>query len=168
MPVYQDIHIGDTSSGPSSSASTHHGMLQVHPDSTCDVCLDPYNFSNNAKTPHAIGCGHVFCLEWVAKGHSPSNADTPRRCLAHLNHPTSCPLCRKTFLRDRIKKLHIDPHVPGEREAATPEAWSLAQRLARCARSEVSIQTTDELIEEARRWLEAGGHKELVRAISLY
>jgi len=126
-------------------------MLQVHPDSTCDVCLDPYNFSDNAKTPHAIGCGHVFCFE----------------CLAHLNHPTSCPLCRKTFLRDRIKKLHVDPHVPGEREAAMPEAWSLAQRLARCARSEVSIQATDELIEEARRWLEAGDHKELVRAISL-
>ena len=48
-----------------------------------------------------------------------------------------------------------------------PAAWSLAERLARCVRSEVSIQTTDELIEEGKRWLEAGDHKELVRAISL-
>ena len=48
-----------------------------------------------------------------------------------------------------------------------PRAWSLAQRLARCVRSDVSIQTTDELIEEGRRWLEADGHKELVWAISL-
>ena len=66
-------------------------------------------------------------------------------------------------MKERIKKLHIDPHVPGEREAAMPEAWSLAQRLARCARSEASIQATDGLIEEARRWLEAGDHRELVR-----
>jgi hypothetical protein len=44
-----------------------------------------------------------------------------------------------------------------------PEAWSLAQRLAECARSEASINTTDELIGRARRWLEAGDHKELVR-----
>lgn len=48
-----------------------------------------------------------------------------------------------------------------------PGAWSLAQRLARCARSDVSIQTTNELIEEGQRWLEADRHKELVRAISL-
>ena len=49
-----------------------------------------------------------------------------------------------------------------------PEAWSLALRLANCARSDASIQTTDELIEEARRWLGAGDHKELVRSISSY
>ncbi|KAF8273541.1 hypothetical protein EI94DRAFT_1442328, partial [Lactarius quietus] len=67
-------------------------MLQVHPDSTCDVCLDQYVFSNPAKTPHAIACGHIFCLE----------------CLAHLNHPTNCPLCRKAFGIDRVKKLHVD------------------------------------------------------------
>jgi len=48
-----------------------------------------------------------------------------------------------------------------------PEAWSLAKRIARCVRSEVSNQTTDELIEEAQRWLEAGNRKELVRPISL-
>ncbi|KAH9965287.1 hypothetical protein BC827DRAFT_1183650 [Russula dissimulans] len=120
-------------------------MLQVHPDSTCDVCLDQYTFSNTAKTPHAIACGHIFCFE----------------CLAHLNHPTSCPLCRKAFARDRIKKLHVDRHVPGEREAAMPAAWDLVQRLARCARSESPIRTTDDLIGEAQRWLEVDNRKEL-------
>ncbi|KAI9511972.1 hypothetical protein F5148DRAFT_155397 [Russula earlei] len=120
-------------------------MLQVHPDSTCDVCLDPYTFSNPAKAPHAIACGHIFCLE----------------CLAHLNHPTSCPLCRKAFGMDRVKKLHVDRHVPGQREAAMPSAWKLVQRLARCARNEASIQTTDQTIREAQRWLEADNHKEL-------
>jgi hypothetical protein len=68
---------------------------------------------------------------------------------------------------DRVKKLHVDRHVPGEREAAMPDAWSLVQRLSRGARSEVSIQTTNELIDEGQRWLEAGNHKELVRPFSL-
>jgi hypothetical protein len=66
---------------------------------------------------------------------------------------------------DRVKKLHVDPHVPGEREAALPEAWRLVQRLSRGARSEASIQSTDELIGEAQRWLETGDRKELVRLI---
>jgi hypothetical protein len=123
-------------------------MLQVHPDSTCDVCLDPYSFSNPAKTPHAIGCGHIFCLE----------------CLAHLNHPTTCPLCRNVFRMDHVKKLHVDPHVPGEREAAMADAWSLVQRLSRCARSEVDTRTSEEVIGEAQRWLEANDRKELVRS----
>jgi hypothetical protein len=68
---------------------------------------------------------------------------------------------------DRVKKLHVDRHVPGEREAAMPDAWSLVQRLSRCARSEASIHTTEELIGEAQRWLEDSNHKELVRLISL-
>ncbi len=74
-----------------------------------------------------------------------------------------CPLCRKDFGLDRIKKLHVDRHVPGEREAAMPEAWSLVQGLARCARGKVSIRTIDKLIKEAQQWLEASNHKELVR-----
>jgi hypothetical protein len=48
-----------------------------------------------------------------------------------------------------------------------PDAWSLVQRLSRCARSEASIESTEELIGEAQRWLEAGNRKELVRPISL-
>ncbi|KAI0254537.1 hypothetical protein BJV78DRAFT_1184946 [Lactifluus subvellereus] len=125
-------------------------MLQVHPDSTCDVCLDQYSFTNIAKTPHAIACGHIFCLE----------------CLGQLNHPTACPLCRKSFGSDRVKKLHVDRHIPGEREAAMPDAWRLVGRLSRCARSDVDIQTTDEMIGEAQQWLEANDHKELVRSFS--
>jgi hypothetical protein len=68
---------------------------------------------------------------------------------------------------DRVKKLHVDRHVPGEREAAMPDAWNLVRRLARCARSEVDTRTTEELIEEAQRWLESDDHKELVRSALL-
>ena len=44
-----------------------------------------------------------------------------------------------------------------------PDAWSLVQRLAECARSEVDRVTTEGLIREARRWLESENHKEMVR-----
>jgi hypothetical protein len=68
---------------------------------------------------------------------------------------------------DRVKKLHVDPHVPRGREAAMPDAWSLVQRLARCARTEEDTRPTEELIGEARRWLAADDHKELVRSSGL-
>ena len=68
---------------------------------------------------------------------------------------------------DRVKKLHVDRHVPGEREAAMPDAWNLVRRLARCARSDVDTRTTEELIGEVQRWLEADDHKELVRSVFL-
>jgi hypothetical protein len=67
---------------------------------------------------------------------------------------------------NRVKKLHVDQHVPGEREVALPDAWSLVQRLSRYVRGEVSIQTAEELIGEAQRWLGTCNHKELVRPIS--
>ncbi|KAG1788464.1 uncharacterized protein HD556DRAFT_859660 [Suillus plorans] len=66
-------------------------MLVVHPASCCDVCLDPYSISSEtAHSPHAIACGHIFCLT----------------CLRSL--PLSaCPLCREPFRPDRVKKLYL-------------------------------------------------------------
>ena len=49
-----------------------------------------------------------------------------------------------------------------------PGAWSLVQRLARCARSEVDISSTEELIREGQQWLDADNHKELVQPFSLF
>ncbi|RDX54481.1 hypothetical protein OH76DRAFT_1310451, partial [Lentinus brumalis] len=66
-------------------------MLVVHPSSQCDVCLDPYTWTLPAKTPHAIQCGHIFCYD----------------CL-RSTHPSNCPMCRKAFNPERIKKLHVD------------------------------------------------------------
>ncbi len=103
----------------------------------------------------------------LVSGQAYSNVRLLHRCLAHLNHPTSCPLCRKAFGIDRVKKLHVDRHVPAAREAAMPGAWSLVQRLARCVRSDVDIQTTEDLIREGRQWLDADNHKELVQPFFL-
>ncbi|KAJ7783573.1 hypothetical protein DFH07DRAFT_726884 [Mycena maculata] len=67
--------------------------LVLDRSSCCDVCLDAYSWASadDSNSPHAIPCGHIFC----------------RACLASVE-PTNCPLCRKAFNRDRIKKLHVD------------------------------------------------------------
>lgn len=66
-------------------------MLVVHPASCCDVCLDPYSISSEAAhSPHAIACGHIFCLT----------------CLRSLSL-SACPLCREPFRPDRVKKLYL-------------------------------------------------------------
>jgi hypothetical protein len=40
-------------------------MLIVHPSSSCDVCLDAYDWDIPTQMPHAIPCGHIFCKTLV-------------------------------------------------------------------------------------------------------
>ncbi|KAE9399628.1 hypothetical protein BT96DRAFT_820341 [Gymnopus androsaceus JB14] len=69
-------------------------MLIVHPSSQCDVCLDPYSWEEETtlRNPYAIPCGHIFC----------------KLCLESVQSE-QCPLCRKRFHKEHIKKLHMDP-----------------------------------------------------------
>ncbi|KAJ7139941.1 hypothetical protein C8R44DRAFT_868034 [Mycena epipterygia] len=72
--------------------------LVLHSSSCCDVCLELYTWATPEDSPHAIPCGHIFC----------------RTCLVSVE-PTNCPLCRKAFNRERIKKLHVDrPEIDTE------------------------------------------------------
>ncbi|KAJ7225705.1 hypothetical protein GGX14DRAFT_640470, partial [Mycena pura] len=74
--------------------------LVLHESSSCDVCLEGYTWLTPENTPHAIPCGHVFC----------------KSCLESVE-PANCPLCRRPYLRDRIKKLHVDrPDADEERD----------------------------------------------------
>ncbi|KAF9269797.1 hypothetical protein L218DRAFT_290272 [Marasmius fiardii PR-910] len=68
-------------------------VLTVHASSTCDVCLEPYDWDNNNSKPHFIACGHVFC----------------RTCLEHIQ-PKKCPLCRTLFTTSDIQRLNVDPY----------------------------------------------------------
>ncbi|KAG7095252.1 hypothetical protein E1B28_006025 [Marasmius oreades] len=70
-------------------------VLTVHASSTCDVCLEPYDWDDNVRKPHFINCGHVFC----------------GTCLEHVQ-PKKCPLCRELFTASDIQRLNVDPH-PG-------------------------------------------------------
>ncbi|GAW09064.1 hypothetical protein LENED_011193 [Lentinula edodes] len=104
-------------------------MLIVHPSSCCDVCLDPYSWQEETtlKEPYAIPCGHIFCKE----------------CLERTATAT-CPLCRKRFNRDSIKKLHMDA-LPGSDDSL------IVQKLIMAWDDEVEVVNT---LEEVERWLQ--------------
>ncbi|PCH38935.1 hypothetical protein WOLCODRAFT_29268 [Wolfiporia cocos MD-104 SS10] len=115
-------------------------MLIVHPASTCDVCLDPYSWEAPGNCPHAIACGHVFCLN----------------CLRSLD-PSLCPLCRKAFDPSRIKKLHIDRYTPTDSQGmpivGRTEEDELLHRIALFFGDSASDEDVNEVLEEVREWL---------------
>ncbi|KAJ7932584.1 hypothetical protein B0H13DRAFT_787721 [Mycena leptocephala] len=102
--------------------------LVLHESSSCDVCLDGYSWLTPDDTPHAIPCGHIFC----------------RSCLVNVE-PSNCPLCRKAFNRERIKKLHVD-------RAESDAERNLLHRLALAFDAPTDEQTT--ISEELTAWLE--------------
>ncbi|KAI0371935.1 hypothetical protein BV20DRAFT_1051125 [Pilatotrama ljubarskyi] len=113
-------------------------MLLVHPSSQCDICLDPYTWSTPAKAPHAIQCGHIFCLD----------------CLRSVS-PTNCPLCRKGFNPERIKKLHVDKVNGDGSGPAGPmaEENELFRRMATLFTDDANPEDINALVEEVNAWL---------------
>ncbi|KAI0323751.1 hypothetical protein GY45DRAFT_1216615, partial [Cubamyces sp. BRFM 1775] len=113
-------------------------MLLVHPSSQCDVCLDPYTWATPAKSPHAIQCGHVFCLD----------------CLRSVS-PSNCPLCRKAFNPERIKKLHVDKvNGDGSGPSGTMvEENELFRRVAMFFSEAASPENINELSQEVNAWV---------------
>ncbi|KAF9067924.1 hypothetical protein BDP27DRAFT_1328002, partial [Rhodocollybia butyracea] len=102
-------------------------MLIVHADSRCDVCLDPYEWQadTNVKAPYAIPCGHIFC----------------KQCLESIQSE-HCPLCRKRYAREGIKKLHMDP-------PPTDDEGTMIQKLILAWDDEVEAVSVLESIERA-------------------
>ncbi|KIJ62290.1 hypothetical protein HYDPIDRAFT_114784 [Hydnomerulius pinastri MD-312] len=115
-------------------------MLVVHPASLCDVCLDPYSISSEpANSPHAIACGHIFCFT----------------CLRNLS-PSACPLCRKAFQPDRVKKLHVagPPELDGAaEEALEAQAHLLLQRVALVSGDDVPEDEIVDVVTDVDQWL---------------
>ncbi|KAI0929400.1 hypothetical protein AcW1_009912 [Taiwanofungus camphoratus] len=117
-------------------------MLALHPNSTCDVCLEGYNSVN---VPHAISCGHIFCL----------------RCLQSLSRQC-CPLCRTPFVLSDARKLHIDkgsrpPTPPSSLQTYSSEAHCHARHLHDCitriVREGAPSTEVRDVIEDVREWL---------------
>ncbi|KAJ6627111.1 hypothetical protein B0H10DRAFT_1779872 [Mycena sp. CBHHK59/15] len=111
-------------------------MLILHPSSSCDVCLDAYTWTTPENTPHAIPCGHIFC----------------KACLVSVE-PMNCPLCRKAFNRERIKKLHVD------RPDDDPEL-ALLHRIVHTFGS-TNVPEKAELIAELEAWLSGRAEDEV-------
>ncbi|KAK7692033.1 hypothetical protein QCA50_005438 [Cerrena zonata] len=108
--------------------------LILHHSSTCDVCQDPFTWDEQEKSPHAIPCGHVFC----------------RGCLL-LMYPNNCPLCRKPYLCERIKKLHVDRYETAD-DGSAP-AFKLLQRIAMASAESATIEDMNSAANEAQEWL---------------
>ncbi|KAH9849377.1 hypothetical protein C2E23DRAFT_762103 [Lenzites betulinus] len=113
-------------------------MLLVHPSSQCDVCLDPYTWATPEKSPHAIQCGHIFCLD----------------CLRSVNR-AKCPLCRKAFNPERIKKLHVDKVNGDGSGLAGPmlEEFELLKQIAVLFDPRTSPEEINALVDSVNAWL---------------
>ncbi|TDL20305.1 hypothetical protein BD410DRAFT_377099 [Rickenella mellea] len=131
-------------------------MLVVHPSSTCDVCLEPYSWDAIATTPHSIACGHVFC----------------NQCLRNLN-PRNCPLCRRPFVIERIRKLHVDvstDHHALLQSSTDLEVRQLAESIAAVSTDSADDEARQEVIQRVSTWLEShplDTHRVLRESVSL-
>ncbi|KAI0360693.1 hypothetical protein OH77DRAFT_1393090 [Trametes cingulata] len=126
-------------------------MLLVHPSSQCDICLDPYTWSTPSKAPHAIQCGHIFCLD----------------CLRSVS-PTNCPLCRKGFNPERIKKLHVDKVNGDGLGPAGPmaEENEMFRRMAALFTDDANPEDINALVEEVNSWLAQSNRQSEGSAVS--
>lgn len=144
-------------------------MLIVHPSSTCDVCLDPFTWQTPSHTPHAIPCGHVFCLRYLLRNiHEDSLLTEYVSCLQSTT-PSSCPLCRKPFFQERIKKLHVDRFSGSPTEGNvsaggnvrfTTQEAELLHRLAMVSGENAPDEDMDEVMSDVQRWLTEGHSRE--------
>lgn len=117
-------------------------MLILHPDSSCDVCLERYG---GRTLPNVIVCGHSFC----------------QRCLLSIS-PQCCPLCRAPFAYEHIRRLHFDrgnssPSSQSDDMDVMDEAPQARQYFEIIMRIINSGGTTDqvtEFIREVHEWLD--------------
>lgn len=116
------------------------GMLVVHPASCCDICLDPYSISSGPDhSPHAIACGHIFCLT----------------CLRSLFSST-CPLCREPFQLNRVKKLYLaDPFKEdnAEQDTVDDRYASLLHRIYLVLGENTPDAEVVKVVTEVQEWL---------------
>lgn len=139
-------------------------MLIVHPTSTCDVCLEPYSWTNTSSTPHAIACGHVFCLQYVLKFsllYVTCNEVCISRCLLST-HPSNCPLCRKAYIPERVKKLHVDPHSETMEDDVLFQINRRLRRLALTSGENTPEGEAMDVIREVNGWLASRGQGDSV------
>ncbi|KAG1845875.1 hypothetical protein DFJ58DRAFT_502923 [Suillus subalutaceus] len=133
-------------------------MLVVHPASCCDVCLDPYSISSGpAHSPHAIACGHIFCLA----------------CLRSLSL-SACPLCREPFRSDSVKKLYIAN--PSKRDVAEQDTIddqhaNLLHRMSLVSGEDTPNAEVVKVVAEVQEWLKShsdipNSHKLLRAAVA--
>ena len=80
------------------------------------------------------------------------------RCL-RLLHPSTCPLCRKAFQPDRIKKLHVDrpPTANDDDDRIQAEEFELIQHVALFFGENTPDEDVNTVLGEAEDWLALQG-----------
>ena len=80
------------------------------------------------------------------------------RCL-RLLHPSTCPLCRKAFQPDRIKKLHVDrpPTANADDDRVQAEEFELIQHVALFFGENTPDEDVNTVLGEAEDWLALQG-----------
>jgi hypothetical protein len=71
-------------------------------------------------------------------------------------HPSSCPLCRKNFQPDRVKKLHVDkaPQEPdGTNVLLDLHSAVLLQRVAMVSGENTPDEDVMEVLNDVTEWL---------------
>lgn len=74
-------------------------------------------------------------------------------------HPSICPLCRKGFVPDRIKKLHVDRFSGSSTEGnvstggSTTQEAELLHRLAMVSGENTPDEDVNEVMNDVQRWL---------------
>jgi hypothetical protein len=79
------------------------------------------------------------------------------RCLRSLS-PSACPLCRKPFQSDRVKKLHLanPPELDNaEQNAIDAHASLLLQRIALVSGEDTPEPDVVEVVTEVQEWLQS-------------
>lgn len=67
--------------------------------------------------------------------------------------PSTCPLCRKAFLPDRIKKLHIDRPPNYSDNDDSMRVSELLQRVALVSGENAAEEQVMSVISEVQQWL---------------
>ena len=66
-------------------------------------------------------------------------------------NPSNCPLCRKSFAADRVKKLHVDRFTG--HAVVDEDEGSLLHRVATSFEENTPEEAVNSLMEETRAWL---------------
>jgi hypothetical protein len=106
----------------------------VRPRMSCATC-------SNADT--SLSCGHIFC----------------KTCLGALS-PSSCPLCRKPFGLDKVKRLIVDRPPSDSADVAAAhadgpqaEATQFLEQVAIVSNQQTSLEDAMKIIDGVKEWL---------------
>ncbi|KAG1725667.1 hypothetical protein EDB19DRAFT_1754933, partial [Suillus lakei] len=123
-----------------------------------NVCLDPYESisSKPANSPHAIACGHIFCLTCVP---TPAQLAAINIHVSPLISDSSIPDAFANYHQsDRVKKLHLanPPELENaEQDAIDAHAGLLLQRIALVSGEDTPETDVVEVVTEVQEWLQS-------------